>query len=366
MLRWTRGFVFGVLLAILFHIWVFGWDIWSQTFSTTIGKLLNEHEVEEERGLSVPPLLVPPQEHQYSIEDSWVETEHQNLKIHMPVEQVREVLGDPVRIDQSAYGYDWWIYNENWQTYIQIGVKNGQVVTIYTNAPAWEWEGLSPGMRREDWIERWPEVLNHSFQYKFGFFTFELTDQEREEKPLHIEDGVAVQLYVDIHDEQKISALRLMDLETLLLHRPYALQYTGNLPEVPEWSEEEWSRIEEAYEQQILDVVNVTRTLFSLPQLEWDEDVAQVAKAHSLDMLRHDFFDHTSPNTGALGDRLGLHQVAFARAGENIAWNYVDGVDAHQGWLNSLGHRKNVMEASFQYLGVGVKEKYYTQNFISR
>ena len=63
-------------------------------------------------------------------------------------------------------------------------------------------------------------------------------------------------------------------------------------------------------------------------------------------------------------ERLNLEEIAYSAAGENIAWNYMDAPDAHEGWLNSMGHRKNVFKKEFTHLGVGVVEKYYTQNFI--
>ncbi|MEK1830243.1 CAP domain-containing protein [Priestia megaterium] len=52
-------------------------------------------------------------------------------------------------------------------------------------------------------------------------------------------------------------------------------------------------------------------------------------------------------------------------AGENIASNYQDGIAAVEGWLNSEGHRKALLNKEFTRLGVGVYEKYYTQNFIT-
>ncbi|MGK0698226.1 CAP domain-containing protein [Priestia flexa] len=52
-------------------------------------------------------------------------------------------------------------------------------------------------------------------------------------------------------------------------------------------------------------------------------------------------------------------------AGENIASNYTDGPAAVEGWLNSEGHRKALLNNDFTHLGVGVYEKFYTQNFIT-
>lgn len=56
----------------------------------------------------------------------------------------------------------------------------------------------------------------------------------------------------------------------------------------------------------------------------------------------------------------------ISACGENIAYNYVDGPAAVEGWLNSEGHRKALLNQDYTHLGVGVKEKYYTQNFIKK
>lgn len=58
--------------------------------------------------------------------------------------------------------------------------------------------------------------------------------------------------------------------------------------------------------------------------------------------------------------------MEFQQAGENIAYNYVDGPAAVEGWLNSEGHRKALLNEDYTHLGVGVDHKYYTQNFIKQ
>ena len=76
------------------------------------------------------------------------------------------------------------------------------------------------------------------------------------------------------------------------------------------------------------------------------------------------YFDHVSPVKGNLADRFNTGEVPFAMAGENIALKYVDGIAATEGWLNSEGHRVNLLHEEFTFLGVGVYEDYYTQNFL--
>ncbi|BBP89067.1 hypothetical protein BsIDN1_26850 [Bacillus safensis] len=78
---------------------------------------------------------------------------------------------------------------------------------------------------------------------------------------------------------------------------------------------------------------------------------------HSEDMKENHYFSHESKKYGTLKDRLERGEVGFQLAGENIAYNYVDGPAAVEGWLNSEGHRKALLNKDYTHLGVGVKRK---------
>lgn len=109
----------------------------------------------------------------------------------------------------------------------------------------------------------------------------------------------------------------------------------------------------EAHEAQIADLVNQERVERGLQPLTWDPALVPVARGHSREMLELGYFSHTSPNTGTLGDRLRAEGVSYVQAGENLA--YAPSVEvAHRGLMQSEGHRANILEPSFQRIGVGV------------
>ena len=62
---------------------------------------------------------------------------------------------------------------------------------------------------------------------------------------------------------------------------------------------------------------------------------------------------------------MNAEYIEYQMAGENIAADYVDGPAAVEGWLNSEGHRKALLEKEYNQIGVGVYQKNYTQNFIN-
>ncbi|MDQ0340308.1 uncharacterized protein YkwD [Caldalkalibacillus uzonensis] len=378
-----RGIVLGLIVGSLIHLWLVGWETWSDSWQIKWNKVRELPAVMVDHYLSVPQ-RIPAEEREETLPVESVQNKETTEKhtaeagfysisdpglyvaLGMTAAEVREKWGNPERIDPSAYGYEWWIYNHDWEAYVQIGIKDNQVNTVYTNAPGWQWKDWRVGQEREEWAGAWSEQEEYTFTYQWGYYSFVLSEDDIRERPLYLEDDFAVQLYIDLHGGESIAGIRLMDLETLLLHRPYTLKYVGSLPEPSPLNEQERQAVDQANERQIFDMVNVTRTMIKLTPFDWHDGVADVARRHSQDMLENNYFDHYSPHYGDLGERLQRGGVTFAKAGENIAWNYVDAADVHHGWLNSPGHRQNIVEPAFTHLGVGVVDKYYTQNFVKQ
>jgi uncharacterized protein YkwD len=120
-------------------------------------------------------------------------------------------------------------------------------------------------------------------------------------------------------------------------------------------------------EQRMLDLVNGERTQVGLRPLIADQRLRDVARAHSLEMFQQDYFSHASPTAGSPFDRMHAASITFAVAGENLA--YAPNVDlAHQGLMNSPGHRANILRAEFGRVGIGVirsqlQGEMFTQDF---
>lgn len=278
-------------------------------------------------------------------------------------EEIIGILGEPERIDSSAYDYKWWIYKNSPHSYIQMGVLDGQVVTVYAIGEEVKASPFQIGGKRDAIMSEVSAASHLQFEYKGGEYRFELSEEDLEKRPLIRHGDVFVQLYFD-HFLDTLSSIRIMDEETLLKQRPYELSYRGSLVNTEPLGEAQWKEIEKGAEMQILDITNVIRSRHNLKPLSWNDKVATVAYKHSKDMSDHQYFSHVSPTTGDLGKRLKTGGVLFTMAGENIAAQYQDSAAAVEGWLNSEGHRKALLNKDFTYLGVGVYQKYYTQNFI--
>ena len=120
-------------------------------------------------------------------------------------------------------------------------------------------------------------------------------------------------------------------------------------------------------EQRMVGMVNAEREKQGLKPVKPDGELEQVARAHSRDMFARGYFSHVSPEGRNLGDRLRASEVRFLVAGENLALAQTLSI-AHQGLMNSPGHRANILRPHFGRLGVGVLDGgvhglMVTQNF---
>lgn len=106
-------------------------------------------------------------------------------------------------------------------------------------------------------------------------------------------------------------------------------------------------------EQRLLALVNRDRQAAGLPALLWDERVADVARGHSQEMRRTKNVAHISPTTGSAADRVRAAKIKTAVVLENVARAYGVG-EAHEGLMNSPGHRTNIMSTSATHIGIGV------------
>ncbi len=120
--------------------------------------------------------------------------------------------------------------------------------------------------------------------------------------------------------------------------------------------------------QQVLALTNQERTAVGLSALAWDDTAAEVAFLHSLDMDVRSFFAHDNPDGETPWDRMRSAGITFSYAGENIAYGYPNAAAVMDGWMNSQGHRENILRPQFTRLGVGVHISpqgtiYWTQDF---
>lgn len=110
-------------------------------------------------------------------------------------------------------------------------------------------------------------------------------------------------------------------------------------------------------------LMNDHRASVGCSRLTWNARVAQVAQAHSDDMVERDFFSHTNPDGDSPFDRLTDAGIGYTLAAENIAWGYGSAEAVLEGWLGSPGHRANIENCALTEHGVGLNTTRWTHLF---
>lgn len=125
-----------------------------------------------------------------------------------------------------------------------------------------------------------------------------------------------------------------------------------------------------ADEKEVFNLINQQRINNGLQALKVDEEVQRVARIKAQDMVDNNYFSHTSPTYGSPFDMLSSFKVSYKSAAENIAGNSSNS-DAVTAWMNSSGHKANILNSSYNYTGIGVVSgskygKIYVQMFIGK
>lgn len=255
--------------------------------------------------------------------------------------QLEMKLGKAVEIRPSLYGFRWYIFHDEYKNYVQVGVKDKRIVALYTNGDYWTLEGtLSYGATKEEITGLWGKgkqdyAVNNTLYY--------------------IKGNSKVQFYLDKVDKYKAKSVLIID-QFIEESAPLYIQH------------EKASLL--AFERQVFDLTNVERVKRGVKALRWDDKVATVARDHSKDMQKRDYFNHDSLDGKSPFVRAKNKGVLYRSYGENIAMGQRNPIEVLHSWMNSDGHRKNILNGKFQGLGVGVwnskdsGQPYYTQNFI--
>lgn len=121
-----------------------------------------------------------------------------------------------------------------------------------------------------------------------------------------------------------------------------------------------------AFEREVIRLVNAERTQRGLQPLRENWELSRVARFKSRDMVDHRYFAHNSPTYGTPFQMIRAFGLSFRAAGENIAYGQRTPQAVVNAWMNSSGHRANILNAAYTQIGVGyvADGHYWTQMFI--
>lgn len=139
------------------------------------------------------------------------------------------------------------------------------------------------------------------------------------------------------------------------------LIYPGDRLNIPQLNQTVLS-----FEAEVVRLVNEIRRENGLRELTLNWELSRVARYKSQDMVDNRYFSHTSPTYGSPFQMIQAFGLSYRYAGENIAYGYSSPQAVVSGWMNSEGHRKNILNPNFTQIGVGYVSQgnYWTQMFI--
>lgn len=246
----------------------------------------------------------------------------------MPLSELTATAGTPSDTFASITGYTWYVFGtEDYTEFLAAGIENDRVVSLCSAGPGFVYQGSKMG-------DAAPEVTA---------------------------EQCAVNVFTDSNDGNKFHAVLLTD---------YSHWSAGNF---------DWGYYRNgtftgetlAGESKLnFHLTNAFRVGHGVAPLQWCDLAAATARLHSQDMADQNYFSHTGLDGSDPGDRLSRQGVSWMSYGENIAAGYYGGLSAYDGWVNSSGHRSNMLRSGYARLGVGFavnnSSTYYiysTQNF---
>jgi uncharacterized protein YkwD len=157
--------------------------------------------------------------------------------------------------------------------------------------------------------------------------------------------------------------------------RPAAYRVNAASPELHYASAEAAPIVPTSLELHTFELINSERVKKGLRPLVWDAELTRMARLHSENMARQNFFDHEAPGGRGLRERSRASGiVGYKRLGENLAYNkgFADAAScAVVGWMRSEGHRDHILDGEFTRSGIGIVRSaegrvYFTQEFAVR
>ncbi|MGE7182423.1 CAP domain-containing protein [Peribacillus sp. NPDC006672] len=291
------------------------------------------------------PALEAPSEASFSVS---------NIEIGETRDDVEKLAGEAKRNTRNEYGVDWFAYHENYQNFFMVAYdNNNKVVGLYTNQDLISSkEGIKRGTPKEDVTAKLGEPVTKLLK---GNVYYQIRSDG--EYDMFKMDKSYVTIFYDIHEKNTVTSIQIIDAN---LEKQKSGYFAKSSPE-----------LKKGFEYQLFDLTNASRVNHDLSVLSWDKQVKGTAQDHSADMAVNQYFNHTNLEGESPFDRMEDDKIKFRMAGENLAAGQNSSIFAHEGLMNSIGHRENKLQKDFESLGVGVafddeEKPYYTENYLRK
>ncbi len=254
------------------------------------------------------------------------------LSLGMTVDELNKLLGTySYHVPAEYKDCTWYVYNADYSSLVFALVKAGKAAGFFIDAEAFEYDKITSSTKAAD-LEAAGFRNTGVMEYLY----------ERKEATIY------ANVYVDTLSDNTAEGIYFSyrDIEATI----------------------DFASCEPSYEKLIFEISNSFRKKNGISELDYDDIIAETARKHSKDMIDRDFFQHDNPDGLSPFDRMEHDGLIYYYAAENIAAGYDDPMCVTYGWINSAGHRSNLLNPALTRLGVGVEfggscKYYYTQNF---
>jgi len=134
-------------------------------------------------------------------------------------------------------------------------------------------------------------------------------------------------------------------------------------PTSPTGQAEEGNKDSSQFAEQVLNLVNQERSKAGLGSLSMSEELSKMAMVKAQDMYNNNYFDHNSPTHGSPFDMMKEFGITYNSAGENIAKGQTTPTQVMNEWMNSPGHKANILNSSYTHIGISYYNKEWVQEF---
>ena len=243
-------------------------------------------------------------------------------------EELIAEMGQPSRIDASAYGLRWYVYNRNYTRFIMVGIKDQCVGGFFSNCAE--------------------IVLKDNLGFGSPKAAFDAASFDPE----------TTQLWYDPFDDNRLFAVFCM--ADFLSEAQRQINF-----------EENQDALLRLYEMECLDITNAFRLARGENAVLYSPYAASAALAYARDMAERNFMSHFNPEGMDPMDRMNERGIFPYQVSENLAGGFSDAIHVIKGWVESESHRIGMLENN-RYLGVGAYYKqaskyrfYFVQEFIT-
>ncbi|AYC30268.1 CAP domain-containing protein [Paenisporosarcina cavernae] len=276
-----------------------------------------------------------------------------NIQLGDSEDDVISLYGKPDRISMNEYKQSWYTYHQDYQHFFMLTYDAEKKVNgFYTNQDLLSSkDGIKWKSSKESIRTLYGEPLK---SIRKGLVSYIISNEDID---TYLLDGQYVTFFYDKHANNELTAIQVLS-ESMEMKKEE--NYAAPNP-----------TLEEAFAVQLFDLTNAERVSHGLSVLEWSTTAAKSAVLHSSDMAKNNYFAHENLSGQSPFDRMEAQGLRFRLAGENLAYGQNSSIFAHEGLMNSLGHRENILLADYTNLGVGVdindkKQPYYTENFFGK